>query len=84
MLRGIVEGTATATVRHRSMKGWKLLIVQPIDLGGRPDGDLLLAIDSLGAGHGSEVVISNDGKSTREMVGDNNSPLRWAVIGLID
>ena len=66
------------------MKGWKLLIVQPIDMDGRPDGDPLLAIDSLGAGHGSEVVISNDGKSTREMVGDNNSPMRWAVIGLID
>jgi len=84
MLVGIVEGTATATIRHTSMKGWKLLIVQPIDVARRPDGDPLLAIDSLGAGRGSEVVISNDGKSTREMVGDNNSPIRWAVIGLID
>ncbi len=84
MLRGIVEGTATATIRHPSMKGWKLLIVQPIDIDRRPDGDLVLAIDMLGAGHGSEVVISNDGKSTREMVGDNNSPIRWAVTGLVD
>lgn len=84
MLRGIVEGTATATVRHPSMKGWKLLIVQPIDIDRRPDGDPVLAIDMLGAGRGTEVLISNDGKSTREMVGDNNSPIRWAVTGLVD
>ena len=84
MLRGIVEGTATATIRHPSMKGWKLLIVQPTDVDRKPDGDPVLAIDMLGAGHGSEVVISNDGKSTREMVGDTTSPVRWAVIGLVD
>jgi len=84
MLRGIVEGTATATIRHPSMKGWKLLIVQPLDIDGRADGDPVLAIDSLGAGRGTEVVISNDGRSAREMVGSNNSPVRWSVIGLID
>lgn len=84
MLRAIVEGTATATVRHASMKGWKLLIVQPLDVAGKPAGDPLLAIDHLGAGRGTEVVISNDGRSVREMVGDNNTPMRWSVIGLID
>ncbi len=84
MLRCIVEGTATATVRHPSMKGWKLLIVQPLDINGKADGDPLLAIDALGAGHGCEVIISNDGKSTREMVGENTSPMRWAVIGMVD
>ena len=84
MLLGIVEGNATATVKHRSMEGWKLLIVQPIDHDGRPDGDPLLAIDMLGAGHGTKVVISNDGKGAREMVGDTTSPVRWTVIGLVD
>ena len=84
MLLGIVEGNVTTTIKHRSMAGWKLLIVQPIDQGGRPDGDPLLAIDMLGAGHGTKVLISNDGKGTREMVGDTTSPVRWSVIGLVD
>jgi len=84
MLRAMVEGTATATVRHRSMKGWRLLIVQPVDMAGKPKGDPLLAIDRLGAGRGTEVVISNDGRSVREMIGDDNTPMRWSVIGLID
>jgi ethanolamine utilization protein EutN len=84
MLVGIVEGIATATIRHRSMEGWKVLIVQPIDHDGRPDGDPLMAIDRLGAGHGTKVLISNDGKGTREMIGDTTSPVRWSVIGLVD
>ncbi len=84
MLLGMVEGNAISTIKHRSMRSWKLLIVQPLDLEGRPDGDPLLAIDRLGAGHGTKVLISNDGKGARKMVGDNSSPVRWTVIGLVD
>jgi len=84
VLLGLVEGRAISTVKHRSMRGWKLLVVQPLDVAGGPDGDPVLAIDMLGAGRGMKVVISNDGKGTREMIGDNNSPVRWAVIGIVD
>ncbi|HUT62303.1 MAG TPA: EutN/CcmL family microcompartment protein [Phycisphaerae bacterium] len=84
MLIGIVEGNATSHVKHPSMEGWRLMIVQPQDLKGGPNGDPILAIDMLGAGRGSRVVISNDGRSVREMVGDRNSPVRWAIIGIVD
>jgi len=84
MLLAMVEGNAVTTIKHRSMVGWKVLVVQPLGMDGGPDGDPLLAIDMLGAGHGTKVLISNDGKSTREMVGDNKSPVRWAVIGIVD
>jgi ethanolamine utilization protein EutN len=84
MLVGLVEGNAISTIKHRSMVGWKLLIVQPVDHDGRADGDPVLAIDMIGAGRGMKVVISNDGKGAREMVGDNNSPVRWSVIGIVD
>ena len=37
-----VIGTATATVKHHSMTGWKLLIVQVLLADGEtPDGDPL-------------------------------------------
>jgi len=84
MLLAMVEGSAVATIKHRSMTGWKLLLVQPLDMEGRCDGDPLLAIDMLGASTGMKVVISNDGKGAREMVGDNTSPVRWSVIGIVD
>jgi ethanolamine utilization protein EutN len=84
MLIGMVEGSVVTTVKHRSMHGWKVLIVQPLDFDGGPDGDPLLAIDMLGAGRGATVLISNDGRATREMIGDTNSPVRWSVIGIVD
>jgi len=84
MLLGLVEGSVVTTIKHPSMTGWKVLIVQPLGHDGAPDGDPLLAIDMLGAGRGTKVVISNDGRGTREMIGDDSSPVRWSVIGVVD
>ena len=84
MLLGIVEGNAVSTVKDRSMVGWRLLIVQPVNMAGRPDGDPLLAIDCLGASRGDTVLISNDGRGARELVGDDHSPVRWVVVGIRD
>jgi len=68
------------------MKGCKLLLVQPLDAAGQagPDDDPLLVVDTIGAGHGVKVLISNDGRAARELVGDPNSPVRWTVIGISD
>jgi ethanolamine utilization protein EutN len=85
MQNALVVGHATSTVKHASMQGWKLLIVQPLQVDGEtPDGEPLLAIDSLGAGMGMEVMITSDGKSTRELVKCNNTPIRWSVLGIVD
>lgn len=85
MLKGRVIGSATATVRHPSMRGWKLLLVQPLSPDGRgPDGDPFLAVDSLGAGTGEVVIVSSDGKGTREMLKADNTPVRWMTLGIVD
>ena len=79
-----VVGQAVATTKHPSMKGWRLLVVQPLGVEGKPDGEPLLAIDHLGAGHASRVIISNDGAGAREIIGNKNSPVRWMVLGIVD
>ncbi|MGO8752610.1 MAG: EutN/CcmL family microcompartment protein [Thermoguttaceae bacterium] len=85
MVSGLVVGNATATVKHRSMEGWKLLIVQPYGADGlTPDGDPVLVVDSLGAGTGEQVIISSDGKGTRELMKSDTTPVRWSVIGIRD
>ena len=84
MLIGIVEGNATSHIKHPSMDGWRLLIVQPLGIAGKPDGEPILAVDSLGAGDGAKVVLSNDGRGARELVGDENSPVRWTIVGIVD
>jgi ethanolamine utilization protein EutN len=85
MLIGKVVGTARATVKHPSLEGWRLLVVQPYAVDGRtPDGEPQLAVDRLGAGLGAHVIITSDGRSTREMIGSDNTPVRWSVIGIQD
>jgi ethanolamine utilization protein EutN len=85
MQLGLVIGTATATAKHPSMNGWKLLVVQPHLADGRtPDGDPQLAIDNLGAGIGEKVMISSDGAGTRALLGVEATPVRWSVIGIPD
>lgn len=85
MVTGRVVGTATATVKHPSMEGWKLLLIQPYGPDGRsPDGDPVLAVDALGAGPGEIVMITSDGKATRELLKSETSPVRWSTIGIVD
>jgi ethanolamine utilization protein EutN len=79
-----VVGHATATVKHASLHGWRLLLVQPLTPDEKPDGEPLLALDNLGANPSSLVIVSNDGAAAREMVGAKNSPARWFVLGMRD
>ena len=84
MQLGLVVGHAVSTVKHPSMHGWRLLVVQLLTRDGQSDGEPILAIDNLGAGGGHRVVVSNDGASARQMVGHKNSPVRWLVLGICD
>lgn len=78
-----VVGTATSTIKHPSMNGWKLLVVQMLGADGKsPDGDPVVSIDSLGAAVGQDVIITSDGKGTRELMDSNNTPVRWSVLGI--
>jgi ethanolamine utilization protein EutN len=79
-----VIGYATSTVKHPSLNGWRMLVVQPLLANGERDGTPLIAIDELGSRMGSNVIISSDGAAVREAMGTNNSPVRWIVIGQPD
>ena len=81
---GNVVGNATATVKHPSMTGWKLLVVQPLTLNEKEDGEPILVIDTLGAGFGSRVLVCNDGAGARQLMDNKNSPVRWFVMGICD
>jgi ethanolamine utilization protein EutN len=85
MYLGKVIGTATATVKHPSMEGAKLLLVKCFQADGRtPEGDPILVVDKLGAGRGDMVMITSDGIGTREMLKNEQSPVRWSVLGIPD
>lgn len=80
-----VMGNTIATVKHSSMDGCKLLVVQPMMADQEtPDGFPLVAIDTIGAGKGERVIITSDGVGTRKMLNADVTPVRWAVVGIAD
>ena len=84
MQLGHVVGHAVSSVKHPSMVGWRLLVVSLLGAARQPDGEPILAIDSLGSAVGQRVIVSNDGQSARQLVGHKNSPVRWLVVGITD
>jgi microcompartment protein CcmK/EutM len=79
-----VEGSVVATRKHSSLRGWRLVICQPIGAGGDAEGAPQIAIDAHGAGMHQRVIISSDGAAARVAVGDTRSPARWMVVGIVD
>ncbi len=79
-----IVGRATATVKHATLAGWRILLVQPLDARGAADGEPQLAIDNLGSRASDTVLLTTDGSAVRDIVGAENTPIRWAVIGIAD
>ena len=80
-----VLGNATATVKHVSLQGMKILIVHPQKADGKSaDGFPVLAADNLGASYDQLVLVTSDGASARRMLNNDKTPVRWTVIGLRD
>jgi len=75
-----IHGYATSTIKHKSLDGWRLLLAVPES----PDLAPQIVLDNLGAAIGQKVMISSDGSEARKMVGDELSPARWSVMGIID
>ncbi|MCC6238782.1 MAG: EutN/CcmL family microcompartment protein [Phycisphaerales bacterium] len=84
MQLGTVIGHATATIKHPSLNGWRMVIVQPLDINNQAQGDPVIAVDKLGSAEGQQVIMNSDGQAARELVGNDKSPIRWFVIGIKD
>jgi ethanolamine utilization protein EutN len=84
MQLGRVIGHATSTIKHPSLNGWRMVIVQMLNAAREPEADPILAVDKFGSNLGHVVVLNSDGKGARELIGDEKSPVRWFVIGILD
>lgn len=83
MLIAQVKGNVWATRKEESLKGYKLLVVQPVDLEGRPVGNVMVAADRIGAGEG-ELVLIVGGSSARMAAENRDVPVDATVVGIID
>ena len=86
MFIAMVKGSVTATRKHPSMTGARLLIVQPIDpISGEVGGFPQIAADVLGAVVGMRVLVVSDGRGVQDMLKtDARCPVRLGIMALID
>ncbi|MGN6134929.1 MAG: EutN/CcmL family microcompartment protein [Aureliella sp.] len=89
MFVALVTGSVVSTEKVESMKGQKLLVVEPYRLDGTSrdklvtTGRTFVAVDMLGAGVGDMVLISQ-GSSARFTPETNKLPIDTVVIGIVD
>lgn len=84
MILGKVSGAIHSTINHKFYDNRKLLVVDKLDLEGKPTGDYLIAVDHIGAGAGETVLVIDEGNSARQIVKDDMAPLRSIIVGIVD
>ncbi|MCX7717640.1 MAG: EutN/CcmL family microcompartment protein [Candidatus Sumerlaeaceae bacterium] len=80
---GRVVGTVVSTQKDEGMVGFKLLVVQNLDLSMKLTNSYTVAVDAVGAGMG-EVVIVVQGSSARLTDQTKNRPVDAAIICIVD
>ncbi len=84
MLIGRVTGNIAATIKHPVYGGQKLLTVAILTPSEEPTGETVVAIDSVQAGIGDLVLVTQEGRSAMMVVGQNEVPVRTVIVAIID
>lgn len=80
-----VIGNVVATVKHPVYRGSALMVVQPIDAGGRDVGASFLAVDQAQAGPGDRVLVLTEGTGVRQILRMGSQvPIRSLIVGIVD
>jgi len=79
-----VIGDIVSTVKNEHFIGKKLMIVQPLDLQGQPEGEAFLAIDTVQAGPGDRVLVMREGGSARIVFQDDEIPVQAVITAIVD
>jgi len=81
---GKVIGNIWATRKEERLEGYKLLLVQPLNIiDGSRDRVPIVAVDTIGAGVG-ETVLFVGGSSARSAAKDNSTPVDATIVGIVD
>lgn len=78
-----VIGDVVITRKDENLAGVALLVLQPIDLQGKPVGRTLVAADSTGAGVG-EIVFFVRGKEASFPFHPVEVPADAGIVGIVD
>ncbi len=78
----LVIGSTISTIKDEVIRGRKLLIVRDADTAGKPTGEAYIAVDTVSAGTGDLVMVT-DGSSARYTNQTTNAPVDAVIVGVI-
>jgi ethanolamine utilization protein EutN len=80
-----VVGDVVSTIKNSHLAGYKLLIVQPVELDTKtPRGTSFIAVDKVDAGPHDLVLVNREGSGARLLLGDSKVPVQAVIVGVID
>ncbi|HAJ32362.1 MAG TPA: hypothetical protein DCK79_03190 [Candidatus Atribacteria bacterium] len=84
MILGKVIGNVVSTIKLPIYQGYKILIVQPVNDKEEPQGESVLALDTVQAGVGDTVLVIDEGNSSRLIMNNSTAPVRTMIVGIVD
>lgn len=84
MFIGKVSGTVVATIKHPVYHSRKLLVVDKTDPDSKPTLNYTIAVDLVQAGVGDIVLVLDEGNSARQLIDQENAPIRAVIVGIVD
>lgn len=84
MIYARVVGRITSTIHHPDFQGRTLLICDKLAAEGTPSGGYVIAVDTVGAGPGQDVLILDEGNGARQVLKVKDMPVRSVVVGIVD
>lgn len=80
-----IVGDVVSTQKNSNLQGYKLLLVQPVELDTEtPKGPSLIALDKVDAGKDDLVLVNKEGSSARLLLDNEESPVQAVIVGVID
>ena len=84
MILGKIIGNVVSTIKLPVYQGYKILIVQPVNDKEEPQGESVLALDTVQAGVGDTVLVIDEGNSSRLIMNNSTAPVRTMIVGIVD
>ena len=84
MLLAKVIGNVWSTKKKDEISALKLLVIQPLGSDLKPEGNVQVAADEVGAGFGELVIVTQGAPAMQAFNKDKLVPIDAVVVGIVD
>ena len=79
-----VVGEVVATIKHAELGAQKLLLVRGENPDGAATSRLMIALDTVDAGHDDRVLVADEGNSAAQVLRRGRGAVRTVIVGVVD